>query len=87
MKGNFDGSIGSLTELQTQCNTFEKANSVKLEKLEAVIDVGGTNRTEGTFKFFGGPAKELGKAVITESGSFSCFINNKKKNVSISRSS
>ncbi len=86
MKGNFDGAIGSLTELEVQCNAFEEANSVKLEKLEAVIDVGGEKATEGTFKAFDGDFDELGKARITEPGSNSCFINEEKRKVSISRS-
>jgi len=86
MKVNFDGNIGSITDLEEQCNAFEQASSVKLEKLEAVIDVDGSKATEGTFKAFGGKFSELGKAKITEPGSNSCFISGNKKNVSISRS-
>jgi hypothetical protein len=85
MKANFLGTIGSLTGLQEQCNTFEQDNFVKLEKLEAVIDVDGEKATEGVFKAFDGDIGELGRAKITEAGSNSCFINEKKKNVSISR--
>ena len=86
MKANFKGTIGTITEFQKQCNAFEKDNFVKLEKLEAVIDVNGKKATEGTFKAFDGDIAELGKAKITDVGSHSAFIKEKKKNVSISRS-
>jgi len=86
MQGNFDGAISSITELQKQCNAFEKDNFVKLEKLEAVIDVAGGKVTEGIFKSFDGDIAELGKAKITEPGSNSCLISGAKRKVSISRS-
>lgn len=83
---NLAGTMSSISALQGTCNTQEKKLFAKLTKLEAVLDVGGKKVTEATFKEFDGDIAELGKAVITEGAGNSAFINENKKNVSISRS-
>lgn len=83
---NLAGTMSSISALQGTCNAQEKKLFSKLTKLEAVLDVNGKKVTEATFTEFNGDITELGKAKITEGGSHSAFINENKKNVSISRS-
>ncbi|GEM_PF-7022438 len=81
---NLAGTMSSISALQGTCNGQEKKLFSKLTKLEAVLDVNGKKVTEATFTEFDGDFTELGKAKITEGGSHSAFITEKKKNVSIS---
>jgi hypothetical protein len=85
MKINLPGSINSITELEKQCNALEKKHFVKLTALQAVLDVGGEKKTEAKLEDFDGDVAELGKADITEGGSDSAMIKDKKVSVSISR--